>query len=603
MKNNIRGLLVLALFFVAPALTLAVTESANSGYNDPVLHEAFEFNAFLNGDQVETSWNSYAPEGFNYYKVVRSTTNPDPVYPDDGYIQVTSDPDFTFYTDKEVPNGVSYYRVCSIVSPDRFCSNVVMIEYSGEPGPVNGEVLEEAVITLEGFLTNEGVVLEWGIDGGAPHGFKVAYSKVNDHPSYPGDSATYLSDPGARRFVHHDAIPGKTYHYRVCQYTGDGACLSYSNPVTVTLPGDYQGEPVPEKEGYIDEYQALKDEIAALKAKVAQLEAFVDIQQHQYSVAIDYLREKGIVQGYDDGSYKPDITINRAEFMKIIMGEKYGNELTADQVDCFNDVGKEWYAAYICLGKTKGIIHGYDNGEFRPGQYISFVEAAKILANVYALDLGDEGLNWYEKYVYALQNDGYIPSTIAELSKPITRAEMAELIWRIKEQKKAQNSINLISEPIKVNEGDFAGWQVYDGSDFTFFHPGWYQGEKWGWDILSEEKDYIDNLHVQDYMAVDTYVAIYDVSGSNLHTNVWFDHPLVSAQELNINGITALKRHFRAPRGSVVNGRTTGENENITVYTYLVNGRVVVLQYFNAHGTENKDVEIFEKIASSFSLK
>lgn len=347
----------------------------------------------------------------------------------------------------------------------------------------------------------------------------------------------------------------------------------------------------------------MKNEIEALKAKVAHLQAFADVQRHRYEVAIDYLREKGIVQGYDDGSYKPDNTINRAEFMKIVMGEKYGDELTAEQVDCFNDVDKEWYAAYICLGKSKGIINGYDNGEFRPGQHISFVEAAKILANVYGLDLGEEGFNWYEKYVHAFQTNGYIPSTIAELSKPITRAEMAELIWRIKEQKRTQDSINLISEPIKVNEGDFAGWQVYNGSDFKFFHPGWYEGEKWGRVILSEELDYIQNLHVQNYMAVDTYMNIYDVSGTNLATDVWFEHPLVSSTEVNINGVEGLKRHFRAPRGTVVNGRTTGENENILVYSFPVNGRVVVLQYFNAHGTENKDVEIFEKIASSFSLK
>ncbi len=494
MINKIRGLLILALLFLVPAVTLATTESVSNGYNDPVLEEAFEFEAVLNGDQVETSWNVYAPEGFNYYKVVRSTNNPDPVYPDDGYIQVTSDPDFTSYTDKDVPKGVSYYRVCSIAKPDRFCSNVVMIEYG-------------------------------------------------------------------------------------------------------------EGEPVPEKVIANDEYHALKEEIATLRAEVAHLKAFVDSQQHKYSTAIDYLREKGIVQGYDDGSYKPDITINRAEFMKIVMGEKYGDELAATMADCFNDVGKEWYAAYVCLGKTKGIINGYDNGEFRPGQNISFVEAAKILANVYDLEMGDEGSNWYEKYVHALQTNGYIPSSVAELSKPITRAEMAELIWRIKEQKKAQDSIELISEPIDVNEGDFAGWQIYNGADFKFFHPGWYEGEKWGRVILSEELDYIQNLHVQNYMAVDTYMNVYDVSGTNLATDVWFEHPLSSSTEVSINGVKGLKRHFRAARGTVVNGRTTGENENILVYSFLVNGRTVVIMYFNAHGTENKDVEVFEKIASSFGLK
>ena len=618
MKNKIRSILVFGLLFATPAMTLAIG-SASNGYNEPVLETGLAFEAVLDGDRVETSWAKFAPEGFNYYKVIRSTANPDPVYPDDGYIQAIGDADTTSYVDYDVPEGVSYYRVCSIVSPDRYCSDVVTIAYNGsetteasqkeEEEEGQEETLDDAVINLEGALTDKGVVLEWALDGSAPHGFKVAYSKTNLSPSYPGDSATYLSDPGVRRFVHSDVKPGYTYHYRVCQYNGNGGCNSYSNAVAVTVPADHVAaesavkEVTPEKTIAADEYQALKDEIGRLRARVAQLEAFVDVQQHRYAAAIDYLREKGIVQGYDDGTYKPDNTINRAEFMKIVMGEKYSDELSSDLADCFDDVGKDWYAAYVCLAKNKGVISGYPDGEFRPAQNISFVEAAKILANVYGLDLGEDGSNWYEKYVEALQENGYIPDSVNALSKPITRAEMAELIWRIKEQVKDQAHAQLISVPVKIDEGAYAGWQVYEGSDFKFYHPGWYQGQKWGWDILSEEADYIDNLNVQNYMDVDTYLAVYDVSGTDLATDVWFEHPLVSSSETTINGLPVLIRHYRAPSGTVVNGRTTGENENIYVYSYLVNGRVVVLQYFNAHGTENKDLAVFEKIANSFSLK
>lgn len=101
-------------------------------------------------------------------------------------------------------------------------------------------------------------------------------------------------------------------------------------------------------------------------------------------------------------------------------------------------------------------------------------------------------------------------------------------------------------------------------------------------------------------MDVDSYLSVYTVSGSDLNTTVWSGHPLVSSQELTINGVPALKRHYRAPSGTVVNGRTTGENENITIYTYQLNGKVAVLQYFNAYGSENYGVETFYKIAGSF---
>jgi len=131
-------------------------------------------------------------------------------------------------------------------------------------------------------------------------------------------------------------------------------------------------------------------------------------------------------------------------------------------------------------------------------------------------------------------------------------------------------------------------------------NPNWYQGEKWGRDILTEELDFYQNLNTPNYMHVDSYVNVYTVAGTNMATSVWFDHPLVSSTNLTINGVTVLKRHFRAPRGTVVNGRTTGENENITIYSYQLDGKVAVLHYFNAFGTENKNVETFYKIAESF---
>jgi hypothetical protein len=262
----------------------------------------------------------------------------------------------------------------------------------------------------------------------------------------------------------------------------------------------------------------------------------------------------------------------------------------------------DWYAPYVCLAKIKGIVGGYNDGTFKPAQSINFVEAAKILSEVYGLSVTSGG-QWYEGYVKALQEDNYIPSTIGQLDKAITRAEMAELIWRVKEQKKDQVSVTLISEPISISSGDYAGWATYSGDGFTVNHPSWYQSEKWGWDLLTDEKDFIDNINVSNYMAVDSYLSLYTVSGSDLNTSVWFAHPFVSSTELTINGVSALKRHYRAPRGTVVNGRTTGENENITIYTYRLDGKVAVLQYFNAYGTENKNVETFYKIAESFQVK
>jgi len=601
-KKFIQGSILALIFAITPLFFQGAnaTYSSGNGYNPAVVVDDFNFSAALENGAVKMSWNSYAPAGFNYYKVVRSNKNPNPVYPDDGYIKYSSDKGFTSYVDNSPKAGTSYYRICSIAKPNRYCSPVVTI-LNGEGSVVRYEEpkvevvsVSPATISLEGNYASDGIHLNWTLEGETPKGFKIAKSTVNQNPTYPvisGDTYRYLADPAVRGLVDNKLVPGKTYYYRICQYLGSGKCLSYSNNVAISVADDFVSS-------YTEKKYVKKPSIKSELTKKTY-----DADSHRYKKAIAYLKEKKIAEGYDDGTFRPDNTINRAEFMKIVIAAKYSQDYinVSSGTNCFTDVRTGWYVPYICIAKGEGIIGGYSDGSFKPGQDISFVEAAKILAEVYGLEVAKGG-TWYEGYVKALQDNNYIPSSVGILNKKITRAEMAELIWRIKEQKKDQSSSDLIQEPVVMDSGDYAGWTEYSGNGYAFFHPSWYQGKKWGTDILTEELDFYQNLNTRNYMAVDTYLRTYTVPGSNLATSVWFQHPLVSSNELTINGIKALKRHFRAPRGTVVNGRTTGENENITIYTYQLNGKVAVLHYFNAHGSENKDVEVFYKIAESFKV-
>lgn len=591
-KKFVQAIACLCFFALSFQSASAIVTSTSSGYNDPIIKTELNFSATLNGSQVDMNWTPYAPSGFNYYKVIRSTSNPNPVYPDDSYIKADSNPDASSYTDKSVPAGTVYYRVCSIVKPDRYCSNVVTINKDSETSDVLTTVsdpIEPATLTLSAEMQTDGIQLSWTIDGQSPKGFKIAISTVNENPTYPvisGDSYRYFTDSAKRSYTDVKLQAGKTYHYRVCQYDGSGVCLSYSNPVSVDVPSDYTATSSDISEKTIT------------TVKTDSVSEFTDVYSHAYKTAIEYLKDNSIISGYSDGTYKPDYAINRAEFMKIIMEAKFSSDI-GNAGNCFHDVSSAWYAPYICAAKNKGIVGGYSDGYFRPAQSINFAEAAKILSEIYGLEI-TPGNQWYEGYVKALQSDNYIPVTINRLDKPISRAEMAELIWRIKEQKKDQSSIDLIHEPISVNSSDYASWATYNGDGFSFSHPNWYKGVKWGWDLLTDELDFYQNLNTSNYMDVDSYLSVYTVGGSDLNTSIWFGHPLVSSSELTINGVPALKRHYRAPRGTVVNGRTTGENENITIYTYRLNGKVAVLQYFNAYGTENKNVGTFYKIAESF---
>ncbi|MBP7899047.1 beta-propeller domain-containing protein, partial [Candidatus Gracilibacteria bacterium] len=154
---------------------------------------------------------------------------------------------------------------------------------------------------------------------------------------------------------------------------------------------------------------------------------------YPYYDAIKNLQSSGVIHGYEDGNFLPDNTINRAEFVKVVIAS-----LTKDPKgnNCFKDVKTEWFAPYVCEAKSRGIIQGYANGTFQPDLNISIVEASKILALANGLkdsktkpDMNDP---WYKRYVEALELKNAIPVSIDYPEKKITRGEVVEMAWRIK---------------------------------------------------------------------------------------------------------------------------------------------------------------------------
>lgn len=99
-------------------------------------------------------------------------------------------------------------------------------------------------------------------------------------------------------------------------------------------------------------------------------------------VAILSLRDRGVIGGYTDGTFRPDVGINRAEFLKILVAGFRGDEIRGE-TECFRDIADEWFAPYICAAKRLGWIDGYPDGTFRPAQRINRAEAMKIVVTAF----------------------------------------------------------------------------------------------------------------------------------------------------------------------------------------------------------------------------
>jgi uncharacterized protein YkwD len=178
---------------------------------------------------------------------------------------------------------------------------------------------------------------------------------------------------------------------------------------------------------------------------VALALTFKDVKQtHPYGSAIEELKKTNVIQGYPDGSFRPDNLINRVEYLKIIL-DGTGVPLNVDNKTGFSDVSeKEWYSPYLQKAACEGWIEGYPDNTFRPDQPINKAEAYKILGEVQNWDRPAREevpkppfddtfrFGWYSPYVYFAKENNLIfeedkyfyPET------NITRGYMAELIYQ-----------------------------------------------------------------------------------------------------------------------------------------------------------------------------
>jgi hypothetical protein len=116
-----------------------------------------------------------------------------------------------------------------------------------------------------------------------------------------------------------------------------------------------------------------------LKSESLRAQVFKDVDaNNKYAEAIEYLYNKDVIKGYADGTFKPDGNLNRAEAVKIIL---IGNEIEINttKTSKFPDVAKtEWFASFVNTAVSRGIVSGYSDGNFRPGNTISRAEFLKV---------------------------------------------------------------------------------------------------------------------------------------------------------------------------------------------------------------------------------
>lgn len=160
---------------------------------------------------------------------------------------------------------------------------------------------------------------------------------------------------------------------------------------------------------------------------------FTDDSDISYNEAIDVISAIGVVDGYSDGSFKPTAVLTRGAAAKIIcnmiLGPAAASNMTASAAP-FKDVpANHTFAAQIAYCAQQGIINGYADGTFKPGDSVNWGAALKmVLAYAGYEDAAPvEGGTWASGYIALAKSEGLIDGDV-EQNANITRVEMCQLL-------------------------------------------------------------------------------------------------------------------------------------------------------------------------------
>lgn len=166
-----------------------------------------------------------------------------------------------------------------------------------------------------------------------------------------------------------------------------------------------------------------------------------DYENHWASTTIEKWKDRGIIIGYEDGSFKPQKNITRAEFAQIMV--RIFGYTNVDNSKVYSDVNqKDWfYEAVNCISSLE-IMYGYNENMFRPNDIITREEATYAMANAYkvegqtekSFEDEDEISKWAMDSVKSMLSNKYVNGTPGGYFNPqdgITRAELIQIIDNI----------------------------------------------------------------------------------------------------------------------------------------------------------------------------
>ncbi len=165
----------------------------------------------------------------------------------------------------------------------------------------------------------------------------------------------------------------------------------------------------------------------------APVSAFPDVPANaEYAEAANALYQMGIFTGDSNGNFNPNSTITRAEMAAIIcrmVGVE--DDAKALKKPSYKDVpASHWAVGYIAKATELGIINGYGNGKFGPGDPVTYEHVIKMLICAWGYEsIATEEGGYPDGYIKVATDLGITTDVIIKNTSPAPRGIVSQLVY------------------------------------------------------------------------------------------------------------------------------------------------------------------------------
>lgn len=218
--------------------------------------------------------------------------------------------------------------------------------------------------------------------------------------------------------------------------------------------------------------------LLVMPAGAAETTQFSDVSDKSTATAIETLRLMGVLDGYGNGTFRPEGKLTRAQFCKMVTYVmNASNELGMYRtVTVFPDVKpSHWAAAYINLAaKGKAVIAGYPDGSFCPDRTVTVGQAVTILVRLLGYKDDEVGGVWPDSYMAVGAIAGLTDGVSTDGHAALTRGQAAKLFLNLltAEKKDGGTLYTLSKETELVSlDGGTGQLKTLDGGSYTMVNP------------------------------------------------------------------------------------------------------------------------------------